>query len=157
MRNQAWAAIVLCCAIVLAARAGPATYRSSDASQTSDVDDALVSLERDSWAAWQKRDGTFFADFLDRDHVEVGFSGIAGKSAVVETVRSPKCVVSSYKLDHFQVVVFNPTTAVVTYRAEQDTKCGGQAVPSPVWVSSLYIRRGERWTNAVYQQTLAAK
>jgi hypothetical protein len=44
-------------------------------------------------------------------------------------------------------------TALLAYRAEQKTMCGGFAVPSPAWVSSLYVKRGSRWVNVLYQQT----
>ena len=51
------------------------------------------------------------------------------------------------------MVTFNKDTALLTYRAEQDTVCNGIAVPSPVWVSSLYVKRGGHWLNALYQQS----
>jgi hypothetical protein len=35
--------------------------------------DSLVALEKESWRAWQHRDGAFFQKFLSDDHVEVGF------------------------------------------------------------------------------------
>ena len=43
--------------------------------------DTLVTLEKQSWEAWQKRDGAFFEHFLSDDHVEVGFGGITGAAA----------------------------------------------------------------------------
>ena len=113
----------------------------------------LVGLERRSWQAWQQRDGAFFEKFLSDDHVEVGIQGIARKRSVVAGVASPACVVRGYTLDAFQFTRLGPTTAVLMYHAEQDTLCGGQRVPSPAWVSSLYVLRGGRWQNAVYQQT----
>ncbi|HMF58046.1 MAG TPA: nuclear transport factor 2 family protein [Pyrinomonadaceae bacterium] len=119
--------------------------------------ETLVNLENQSWEAWKKRDGNFFQNFLSDDHVEVGFGGATNKAAVVAFVGSPVCVINSYKLDHFELTVFDANTALLTYHAEQDTKCGGQSVPSPVWVSSLYVKRGGRWLNALYQQTQAAR
>jgi hypothetical protein len=41
--------------------------------------------------------------------------------------------------------------------AAQDTTCKGIAVPSPVWATSLYIRRDGRWFNVLYQQTPTSK
>jgi hypothetical protein len=49
--------------------------------------------------------------------------------------------------------MIDPTTAALTYRAEQSTICGGKPVPSPVWVTSIYAKRGKRWLNVLYQQT----
>jgi hypothetical protein len=114
---------------------------------------ALISLERQSWEAWQHRDGKFFDGFLSDDHVEVGFGGVAHKADIVAIVSSPACVVDTYDLDHFKVTRFTSTVALVTYYAAQKTICAGSAVPSPVWASSLYRRVGKRWLNVLYQQT----
>jgi hypothetical protein len=48
---------------------------------------------------------------------------------------------------------FDTNTVLLTYHAAQSTTCSGTPIPSPVWVSSLYVRRGGRWVNAAYQQT----
>ena len=106
-----------------------------------------------SWAAWKARDSAFFRTFLSDDHVELGVLGRSNKARVVETVATPRCVVTSYSVDNLQVTRFDANTALVTYHATQATTCNGQPVPSPAWVSSLYIRRAGRWRNAVYQQT----
>jgi hypothetical protein len=119
------------------------------------LEDTLVGLERQSWDAWQRRNGAFFEAFLSDDHVEIGFRGITRKAAVVASVSSPACIVRSYSLDGFGLTRFTTTTALLTYHAAQETVCDGRAVPSPVWASSLYVRRGNRWVNAVYQQTQA--
>jgi hypothetical protein len=122
------------------------------------VKETLIGLEKKSWEAWKNHDGKFFQDFLSDDHVEVGFGGSTEKAMVVKVVASANfCTVKSYSVDRFQVTMFNANTALLTYHAAQDTTCGGNAVPSPVWASSLYIKRGNRWLNAVYQQTQTSK
>jgi hypothetical protein len=119
--------------------------------------EALTHLEKASWDAWQKRDGAFFQTFLSPDHVEVGLGGPTSKATVVAGVASPICVVKSYEVGQFALTVFNADTAVLTYHAQQDTTCNGVRVPSPVWTSSLYIKRAGRWQNALYQQTPTTK
>jgi hypothetical protein len=47
---------------------------------------SLVKLERQSWEAWQKRDGGFFPTSSE-DHVEVGFGGLTNKAGVVADVQ----------------------------------------------------------------------
>jgi hypothetical protein len=116
----------------------------------------LVKLEKQSWEAWKNRDGKFFQEFLSDDHVEVGFGGQATKAEVVNFVGSPVCTVKSYKLDHFEMKLLDKNTALLTYWEEQDTVCSNP-VPSPCWVSSLYMKRGERWLNVLYQQTQIQK
>ncbi len=122
-----------------------------------DLKEALVKLEKQSWEAWKSRDGKFYENFLSDDHVELGTSGPFNKSAVVSFVGSPVCVVKNYTVDHFALTTFDANTALLVYHAAQETTCGGKAVPSPVWVSSLYIRRGGHWLNALYQQTAERK
>lgn len=117
----------------------------------------LVGLEKQSWEAWQNHDGKFFEGFLSDDHVEVGFGGPTNKTTVVNGVGGAGCTVKSYAVDHFELAMFAADMALLTYHAAQDTTCGGKAVPSPVWVSSLYVKRGDRWLNALYQQTQTAR
>lgn len=117
------------------------------------AEDPLVTLEKRSWVAWQAHDTAFYRGFLSDDHLEVGFGGVGGKAYVIASVGSAACTVTSYTHDHFRVTYFDSLTAAVTYRASQATTCGGKPVPSPVWASSIYVRRGGRWLNAVYQQT----
>ena len=126
---------------------------SGGSSDNSALKETLVNMEKKSWIAWKDRDGKFFQEFLSDDHVELGFGGPTDKATVVKFVASPVCVVNSYTVDRFQLTVLDANTALLVYHAAQDTTCGGNKVPSPVWVSSLYIKRGDRWWNAAYQQT----
>ncbi len=119
--------------------------------------ESLIKLERQSWEAWKKRDGKFFQGFLSDDHREVAVSGVGTKAQIVAFVGSPVCVVKSYSVDDFNLTVFDAHTALLTYHAEQNTECGGKPVPSPAWVGSLYVKRGDRWLNAFYQQTPTSK
>jgi hypothetical protein len=120
-------------------------------------DEMLIrELESKSWVAWKTHDAAFFEQFLADDHVEVHGYGVTDKSGVVAGVRSPSCVVHTYSLGPFTVAKTSVDSVLVTYRAEQDTLCGGARVPSPVWATSLYVKRASRWVNVLYQHTPAA-
>ena len=131
--------------------------QSSGQSADSVLEKTLIGLEMKSWDAWKARDSAFFQRFLSDDHVEIHPAGVSNKAAVVASVGSPNCVVNSYSVGSFKLTVFNETTALLTYRAAQDTKCNSVAVPSPVWTGSLYIKRDGRWQNAAYQHTKATE
>jgi hypothetical protein len=136
----------------------PATLAAAKgALDNSALKETLIDLEKQSWEAWKKRDGKFFQEFLSDDHVEVGFNGTATKPQIVAFVAGPICTVKSYSVDRFNLTVFDAKTALLTYHAAQDTTCNGAAVLSPVWVSSLFIKRGNRWLNSFYQQTQTSK
>ena len=117
------------------------------------LEEILTYTEKQSWVAWQLHDGKFFQNFLADDHVEVGTNGIATKAQVVAYVSSAMCTVKNYSVDHFHATRFDDNTVLLTYRAEQHTTCGRVTVPSPTWVSSLFVRRDGRWVNALYQHT----
>jgi hypothetical protein len=116
------------------------------------IKEQLIRLETQSWEAWKNRDGKFFRDFLSDDHVEVGFAGVSNKAEIVSFVGSAVCTVKSYQLDQFELKLLDKNTALLTYREAQDTVCHNP-VPSPCWVSSLYMKRGDRWLNVLFQQT----
>jgi len=142
------------CALVLAALVA-ITVRSAPDEQAA-LKEHLINLEKQSWEAWKNRDGKFFQDFLSDDHVEVGFGGVAGKTDIVSVVGSPVCQVKSYQLDKFELKMLSKDTALLTYWESQDTVCH-KVVPSPCWVSSLYMKRGDRWLNVFYQQSQIEK
>ncbi|HEX4779299.1 MAG TPA: nuclear transport factor 2 family protein [Usitatibacter sp.] len=122
------------------------------------LEDELVALEKASWAAWQARDGHFFEGFLSDDHLEIHAFGVSNKASVVASVASPACSVESYAVSGFAFRRLSEDAATLTYRAEQKTTCNGSAVPSPVWATSVFARRGGRWVNVLYQHTaLSAK
>ena len=143
-------------AATLVAVAAVSASAQPDKAATAPSDEAQVrELETMSWMAWKAHDGAFFDRFLSDDHVEVHGYGITGKQAVVEGVRSGVCVVQSYSLDRLSVTRVASESLLVTYRAEQNTICGSARVPSPVWATSLYVKRSGKWLNVLYQHTPA--
>src|SRR5262249_52486544 len=113
----------------------------------------IVDLERQSWSAWQRHDGAFFARFLSDDHIEIHTTGSATKAQVVQFVASGVCTVASFSLGDMTFTQLSRDAAVVTYRAEQDTTCNRSRVVSPTWVTSGYVFRAGRWQNAIHVQT----
>jgi len=128
-------------------------FSMNAAAQNSSLADSLERMERESWRAWQGHDRKFFDRFLSADHVEVGSTGLATKAQVVQFVGSGACTVSSYSLDGFKATPLAPNVVLLSYHAAQNTLCGAVKVPSPVWVSSLYVNHDGGWLCAVYQQT----
>ncbi|MEP6940917.1 MAG: nuclear transport factor 2 family protein [Rudaea sp.] len=118
-----------------------------------DLAQTLIAREKLSWEAWKTHDDRFFAGFLSEDHVDVGTRGVTNKQQVVAGVASPACHVEDYAVDQFRVTRLSADAAIVVYHARQKTLCGTAPVPSPAWVSSLYVRREGRWLNALFQQS----
>ena len=135
-------------ALALILAATPAWAADDDAA----VKDALTTLERESWTAWQSHDGGYYARNLSDDHLDIHDSGIIGKKQVAAGVSSGVCVVKSYELGEMRFTRVSADVAMLVYRASQDTHCGPGAVPSPAWVTSVYVHRDGRWQNLLYEQ-----
>ena len=147
--------LALAAALAIGAAPSCSTEQKAGAVQSTTDVEIIRELETKSWVAWKAQDAAFFERFLSEDHVEVHGFGIAGRTAVVNGIRSAGCVVQSYSLGTFATAVVAPDAVLVTYRAEQDTRCGNSKVPSPVWATSLYVKRSGQWLNVLYQQTPA--
>ena len=130
------------------------SVRARDAaSEATATRDRLIALERASWVAWQGHDHAFFTEVLSDDHVDVGTRGVADKATVVAGVASPACTVKSYSIDDLKFTRLSADSAMIVYRAQQDTTCGNARVPSPTWVTSVYVNRKGQWLNTSFQQT----
>jgi uncharacterized protein (TIGR02246 family) len=60
---------------------------------------------------------------------------------------------SDYKIEGLQVKALTKDVALVVYRATIKGTYKGEAVPSPVQVGEVWVKRGERWRQASYQET----
>ena len=135
-------------ALALILAATPAWAADDDAA----VKNALTALERENWTAWQSHDGGYYDRTLSDDHLDIHDSGIIGKKQVAAGVAGGVCMVKSYELGEMGFTRISGDVAMLVYRASQDTHCGPAAVPSPAWVTSVYVRRDGRWQNLLYEQ-----
>lgn len=140
---------IITIAATVAASLAAASVVASDTRPVRGIEQQLIDLERRSWVAWRDHDAAFFERFLSEDHIEMQGTGPASRRAVIATVRAG-CQVAHYDLDQFSVHLLDNHTAIVTYRADQDTTCGAARVPTPVWATSLFQKRGGRWVNVLY-------
>ncbi len=138
--------------VALAACTTPLAPYENDAA----LHDRLVAMEKQAWIAWQHHDASYFSSALSGDHLDVSPRGVVDKSAVLSAVGGGACTVDSYSLDQIRVQKLSSDAYLLVYRATQSAQCGGTPVPSPTWVSSLYVHRADRWVNVLFQQSPAA-
>ena len=108
----------------------------AQAAPPASLDDELIALEKQSWVAWQGHDQAFFSRFLSDDHVEMTPGGPSPKAGVVASVGGA-CTVRSYQVDHFKVTRLGADTALLTYRAAQDTTCVESFAAAPHFTPTI--------------------
>jgi len=116
-------------------------------------DEVTVRLERQGWEALKAKDTTTYERLLAEDFVSVGSDGITTKSE--EKNLPAQITLDDYKWEHMRVVHFNPDVTLLVYKATQKATVSGQSVPTPTWISSLWIKRNGSWQNTFYQETKA--
>ena len=62
------------------------------------------------------------------------------------------CQTASYALSDVRVAHYG-ATAVVTYKTTLDATCWGQKAPSPLYVMTVYMQRGDAWLAIALDKT----
>ena len=133
---------ITACLAVTAATAAPSPS----------IEQTLVALEKQSWAAWQAQDVAFWQRHLSADHVEMdGPNGPQDRNYVISGVANRQCSVTSYSLDNFTFRKLGTGAAMLVYHASQEFACGDKRIPNTGWVTSLYVRRDGRWQNVLFE------
>jgi uncharacterized protein (TIGR02246 family) len=125
--------------------------------QAGDLQADLLAREKASWTAWGNRDGAASTQGMTEDIVQViaGIGRTVGKQAVAAATSGHDCVMNSFEFHDAQLRQITPDVAILSFRATQDTNCGGQALPSSVHATSVYVRRDGDWLVTSYQETPA--
>jgi hypothetical protein len=120
--------------------------------KNSDVEQKLSSAEKQLYEAWKNNDMGPFKQNLTDDVVVVDGGGIIqGKDKLVEMMTKTPCDVKSYSLGDIKVSWIDKNTALLAYKAESEANCGGQKDPSPVYASSLWVKKNGKWQTAFHQ------
>ena len=119
------------------------------------VEAQLIALEKQSWAAWQKKDVPFWQGHLSADHVEIdGPNGPQDRNYVLTGVANKSCVVDRYNLDGFTFRPLGPDAGMLVYHATQQFTCGDRHIPNAGWVTSIYRRHNGHWGNVLFEHLL---
>ena len=125
--------------------------------KNSDAEQKVASSEKQLWEAWKNKNFEPFKQTLTDDAVMVDMTGIVqGKDKTLDGLTKTPCEVKSYSLGDIAVSWIDKETALLTYKADSDATCGGQKVPSPVYASSVWVKKGGKWLNAFHQETPVA-
>jgi len=115
----------------------------------------LSAMETKLWDAWKNKDAKPFQTWLSSDTIMIGDSGTANKTAAIKEITDASCDVKSFSLSDWKLTMISSSAALLTYKATQDGTCGGTALPSATWASSVWVNRGGKWWAFSHQETPA--
>ena len=143
----------ICIAVLLALVA--VTLALGQVKRNNSVEAKIIALEKRGFEAWKNKDKKYFQDTLLEESLALYSAGVATKEQWTQVNMDPNCTVKSYDLDNIKVTMLNKDTALLTYRYTHDTVCKGKQEPSPVWASTLFVKRGKNWLQMFHQETNA--
>jgi ketosteroid isomerase-like protein len=125
-----------------------------------DLTETLVSMEKQAWEAFNKKDTKFFVSFLADDFVAVGRSGTWTKAEEINRVSGHDCVHNSYSFNNTKVAMIDKNVALLTYEAMADSTCGGKRESAKLYLTSVFVKRKGQWLgvfHTAYHGERAAK
>ena len=129
---------------------------SKAAGGSSALQSLLMVKEKELWEGWKNKNAAPFEKLISADGVLVGEQGVETKAQVVKDVASNPCENKSYSFADIKLTMITKDAALVTYKAAQDYTCMGHAGPTPVYASSVYVKRKGQWLNILHQETAAS-
>ena len=129
---------------------------SKAAGGTDTLQSLLMAKEKELWEGWKNKNAAPFEKLISADGLLVAEQGVETKAQLVKDIAENPCENKSYSFDEIKLTMINRDVALVTYKAAQDYTCMGHAGPTPVYASSVYVKRKGQWLNILHQETAAA-
>jgi ketosteroid isomerase-like protein len=114
----------------------------------------IVAQERAELDSLKTGDMTAFANFLADDAVFVDAQGAAGKAEVVKNTAGFR--LREYTMTDVRFVALSADSGLIAYRMTETGTSHGKEFTAKVYVSALWLKRGEKWM-CVFSQETAAK
>jgi hypothetical protein len=118
------------------------------------LEEKIVALEKQGWEAIKNKDWNGLSSLLTEDFVEVGDMGTRGKSAAMEDLKA-NLTLTEYSMQDPKVLELGKDGSLLTYQLVQKGSYKGQDLPSKTNCSAAYVRRGGKWLNISFHQTVA--
>ena len=140
------ATVVLTAALALGA---VSATRADDASELAAVGAAMQTLD----TAFEKEDEAMIRSLVTADHVAI--APVYGGSATVEEQFAlfPDIRYSAYDATEPTIAFLDAQTAIGNYQVSLKGTFRGNPLPSPVFITELWVKQDGKWLQRLYQET----
>ena len=132
----------------------PVLYETAQAGSA--LDRAIIANERKLTDFVAKKDKAGFTSMVTPDAVGLdammGVMKTSDFAAMLDQVNMTSSTISDEKV-HW----IDANTAVIAYKWTGTGTFQGQKFPSPVWASTVWTKKGDKWLAAFHQETEAVK
>ena len=133
-----------------------APVRADDAADRAKLLDSIMTKEKDSWEMMKKKDVAAMRDFFADDAILI-FSDATRFDKAGFLKLLPDYALEGYDIEgKADLLVLSPDAVTVVYKITYTSAIKGEKSKKvAVLSSSSYARRGGKWLNVFYQETLA--
>ena len=142
------------------AQTGSTVSKSTKMEASSNQNDfakMIIALEREGWEACKRHDTLSFASLCLKDQYEIWGDGqLLTTKEVISQIRDTEIL--EYTMEDIRVFNPNDQTAIVRYKIFAKTSYKGVVIPAEWMIaSSVWVKMGQTWKFAMYQETLLPK
>lgn len=133
----------------------PTPQQNAPAAAANTLDKTLIANERKVVDAIAKGDKAAFQSLVTPTAQSAdgrGFGKVSDFIAMLDQVK-----VASWTMSEEKVTWVDPTTAIVTYKLTAAGTVQGQPMPSTVYSSSVWTKKGDKWLAVFHHESEAAK
>ena len=129
---------------------GASTADADDATVGSTVKAAFAALDD----AFARQDGDAIRRATTPDHVAITPYYGAPKSVAEQIALLPDLKLKETPLSEVEVTLFGADAAAITLTAKNVGTFKGRPLPSPVFVTAIYVKHNGQWLERLYQSTV---
>lgn len=118
-------------------------------------DNDIKDLEKGVWEAYKKKDAEAFSKYFASNYQGVYAEGTEGVKDELADMK--KSDLKSYSTSSEKVVRPTKTSALITYKADLSGTYGGKDFSGSYNVSSLWVKRGDKWLAILHTQAKQPK
>lgn len=137
--------------LMIAIAASSVAIGQTKMAKDSKVEAQIIALEKAGWEAWKNKDTSWIQKNATDEILVITSDGLADRTQYIKDTLS--CDIKSVSLDNFKFVMLDKDAALMTYTATQDGVCGGKKIAPQVRATVNYVKRGDRWLEAMYMET----
>ena len=137
------------------APAAPAKSAAAPAAGQSAADAALIANEHKVADALMKKDKATVTSLIATDGWSADGNGFMKNADFFAAL--DQLVIKNYRMSEEKVVWVDPNTAIVGYKWTGSGTFAGQPFPTAVYASTVWTKKGDKWTAVFHQETEVAK
>jgi hypothetical protein len=129
---------------------GASVAMADDAATITAVKAALAALDD----AFARQDGDAIKRMTTADHIAITSYYGAPKSVAEQIASLSDLKFKETAVSEVAVTLFGSDAAAIMFTAKNEGTFKGRPLPSPVFVTSLFVKRDGRWLERLYQTTV---